>query len=527
MDPGLGPTAILQVSQSASLVGLEVPKSDNLLEIKPYVIGDVSSDLARSPAISNRLGGNAGLDLIKYGVTENVTADFTVNTDFAQVEADEQQVNLTRFSLFFPEKREFFLENQGTFAFASGGPFGGGGGDTPVMFYSRQIGLHKGTDVPILAGGRLTGRTGAYNFGLLNIQTGDDSEVAARTTNFTVARLKRDVLRRSSIGAIVTHRSARVNGPGTSQTYGVDGTFAFFDNVSVNAYWAKTQATGRGGRDTSYKGEFRYNGDRYGVAASHLFVDAQFRPEVGFVRRGDFRKSVGSVRFSPRPRSIASVRKFTWEASYDYVADAVGLVETREAQVRFQTEFESSDSFRISSRRTYDFLKEPFRIAPGIVIPIGGYDFWNARVSFALGQHRHVAGNLFGEHGAFYGGTKTAVGFGGGGPMGPRVELTPQLSVEPGVSFNWIDLPQGSFTTELVTARTTYTFMPTMFVSALVQYNSSNDTLSSNIRLRWEYQPGSELFVVYNEQRDTLAPRALPELTNRAFVVKINRLFRF
>ena len=136
LDPGLGQTAIFQVSQSATLVGLEVPASGHPIEIKPYVIGDVRSDLTGSPAVSNEIGGNIGLDLVKYGVTENLTADFTVNTDFAQVEADEQQVNLTRFSLFFPEKREFFLENQGTFGFggtASSGPFGGSG-DTPVMF---------------------------------------------------------------------------------------------------------------------------------------------------------------------------------------------------------------------------------------------------------------------------------------------------------------------------------------------------------------------------------------------------------
>ena len=467
-----------------------------------------------------------GIDLIKYGVTENLTADFTVNTDFAQVEADEQQVNLTRFSLFFPEKREFFLENQGTFGF--GGTGGSSrGSDIPVMFYSRRIGLNEGREVPIRAGGRLTGRVGKFTLGLLNIQTGAEEVSAALATNFTVVRLRRDVLRRSSVGAIVTNRSALAEGPGTSQAYGADAAFAFYENLAIDTYWATTHTTGRVGQDKSYQGAVRYDGDRYGATAEHLFVDAQFAPAVGFVRRDDFRKSQGSIRFSPRPRGIEAVRKFTWEGSYDYITDAAGIVETREARGRFQTEFESSDTIEVSYTTTYDFLKTPFTIAPDITVPVGGYDFWNARSSLRLGQQRRLSGSFFAEYWTFYGGTKTAVGFGGRGSSSGRIELTPRFSLEPGLSLNWIDLPQGSFVTQLVTTRATYTINPAMFVSALVQYNSSNNGLSTNIRLRWEYQPGSELFIVYNEQRDTLTPQAFPELENRTFIVKVNRLFRF
>ena len=529
LDPALWLNGILQVSQSATLVGLEVPASGRPIEIKPYLIGDVSSNMHASPAVSNQFDGNVGLDLIKYGITENLTADFTVNTDFAQVEADEQQVNLTRFSLFFPEKREFFLENQGIFVFSRAGRPGPGAAsaDTPILFHSRQIGLNDGAEVPIMAGGRLTGRLGKVSLGLITIQTDDEPVSGAMTTNFSVARIRRDLLRRSSVGAIVTHRSTLADGSGSNQTYGVDAAFAFYENVAINAYWAKTQTTGTSGQDTSYRGEFRYNGDRYGVRAEHLFVDARFSPEVGFVRRDDFRKSFGSFRFSPRPHSIEAVRKFTWEASYDYVTDVAGLVETREARGRFRTEFESSDTFEVSYTGTYDFLKAPFTIAPDVTIPVGGYDFWSARTSLGLGQQRRVATSVFAEHGAFYGGTKTAVGVGGGGAFGTHVELTRQLSFQPDLSFNWIDLPQGRFTTQLVTTRTTYTINPAMFISALIQYNSSNDALGSNIRLRWEYQPGSELFIVYNEQRDTLAPGSFAELENRTFVVKVNRLFQF
>ena len=478
----------------------------------------------------NEPGGNVGIDLIKYGVTQNLTADFTVNTDFAQVEADEQQVNLTRFSLFFPEKREFFLANQGTFAFGTGGGFGPGGGspDAPILFYSRQIGLNAGREVPIRGGGRLTGRAGAFTLGVLNIQTGDEPTTGAPSTGFSVARIKRDVLRRSSVGAIFTHRSESVLSPGGSnQAYGLDATFAFYDNLSINAYWARTETTGVDRDDSSYSGQLRYNGDRYGVTAEHLFIDRLFSPEVGFVRRSDMRKSAGSLRFSPRPESIEAVRKFSWEGQFDHVTSAAGFLETREAEGLFGIEFENSDRFQFSFADTYDFLKQPFAIAPDIVIPVGGYDFLNTRVGYNFGSQRRVSGNVVVEHGTFYDGTKTTLGVGGGGFGVGRVELTPQLSLEPGLSLNWVDLPQGRFNTTLVTTRTTYTMTPLMFVSALVQYNSSNSTLSTNLRLRWEYQPGSELFVVYNEGRDTLSPRRFPELEARSFVVKVNRLFRF
>ena len=176
LDQALTQMGVFQASQAASLVGLEAPRSGRPFEIKPYVIGDLASDRTAVPGIDNDLGGNVGIDVIKYGVTQNLTADFTLNTDFAQVEADEQQVNLTRFSLFFPEKREFFLENQGTFAFGTGGGFGPGGvsQDAPVLFYSRRIGLNDGRAVAIDGGGRLTGRAGALRSALLNIQTGED-----------------------------------------------------------------------------------------------------------------------------------------------------------------------------------------------------------------------------------------------------------------------------------------------------------------------------------------------------------------
>ena len=532
LDQGLGRVGIFQASQFPTLVGLEAPESRSPLEIKPYAIGDVSSDLTGGSSVRNAAGRNFGLDLIKYGVTQNMTADFTVNTDFAQVEADEQQVNLTRFSLFFPEKREFFLENQGAFQFGTAGGFGQGTAEAPVLFYSRRIGLNKGHEVPIAGGGRLTGRAGAFTLGLLNIQTGDERTADAMSTNYSVFRVKRDVLRRSSVGTIFTNRSVSTGSPapGSNQAYGVDATLAFYDNLSITSYWAQTKTTGITGNDTSYSGNLRYNGDRWGGSAEHLFIDQSFSPEVGFLRRDDMRKSFGSLRFSPRPRALESIRKLSWEGSYNYITDASGFVVTREARGLFGMELENSDRFDASYLQTYDFLKQPFEIAGGIVIPVGGYDFHTTQLDYTFGSQRRLAGRLGLEHGSFYGGTKTTLAIGGSGRGsfgGGRVEVTPQLSLEPGMSLNWVDLPGGDFTTTLVTTRATYTMTPLMFVSTLIQYNSDTNGLSTNLRLRWEYQPGSELFIVYNEQRDTLTPNKYPELENRAFIVKVNRLFSF
>ena len=520
--------AVMLVSRSASLVGLEVPEGGRLLEIKPYLIGDVSSDVYTSPIVSNVFGGNVGLDVVKYGVTQNLTADFTVNPDFAQVEADEQQVNLTRFSLFFPEKREFFLENQGVFAFGGGGTRGGG--LTPILFYSRQIGLSQGQEVPIAGGGRLTGRVGAFNLGVRNIQAGNNPEAGAVATNFSVVRLKRDVLRRSSIGALFTQRSVSTQGPGSNETYGLDGTFAFFDNLTTNTYWAQTTTPGLREDDISYRAQFDYAGDRYGVQVERLVVGDDFNPEVGFLRRDDFERSFGSFRFSPRLLSSTAIRKLSWEGRVGYISDRVSVLETREVQGQFGIEFENSDRFTATYTRSYEFLEQPFPIASTVTIPVGGYGFEDVQASFTLGQQQRFSGTLSAQHGSFFSGEKTSVSFGlGGGLASGRLKLTPRLSVQPSLSFHRINLTEGRFTAKLVTTRTTYTMTPLMFVSALLQYNSSNGSLSTNLRLRWEYSPGSELFVVYNEERDAdpLLPDRFSELRNRAFVVKVNRLFRF
>ena len=316
------------------------------------------------------------------------------------------------------------------------------------------------------------------------------------------------------------------DGGARNETYGLDGTFSFFDDLTINTYWAQTRTPERLEDDASYRTELNYAGDRYGLQLERLVVGDNFQPEVGFLQREDFERSFGMFRFSPRPHAVAAIRKLTWEGSFDYFTDRSGVLETRIAQGRFGILFESSDQFDVTYTRNYEFLERPFKIAPDVEIPVGGHGFEDVEVSYLLGQQRALGGALAVQHGSFYNGRKTSVRFGPGGFGGGRFELSQRFSVEPGFEINRITLPAARFTTQLVTARTTYTVTPLMFVSALLQYNSTNNAVGANVRLRWEYQPGSELFVVYNEQRNTLATR-FPLLENRAFIVKLNRLFRF
>ena len=518
----MGQRGLNQPSLAATVVGLEAPSGSKNLEVKPYAISDVTTNPRSTPAVSGDVSANAGFD-VKYGLTQNLTSDFSYRTDFAQVEADEQQVNLSRFSLFYPEKREFFLENQGIFSF--GGAVTGGqmaaASDTPIMFYSRRIGLNGDRTVPIQVGGRLTGRVGRHSVGALSMRTDEDPLTGFQPTTFSVVRLKRDVLRKSSVGVLATGRSVGRTGVGSNTAYGADGTFAFYDNLTINTYWARTRTDGLSGEDTSYRAQLDYAGDRYGVQAERLVVGDNFNPEVGFVRRDNMKRSFGLFRFSPRPASIRSVRKFSWTGSMGYIENGTGRLETRDGQGEFAIEFQNSDRFSVGYGNTYEFLPRPFQISPGIVLPVGGYQFSGGRVGFNLGPQRNVAANFLVEFGGFYSGSKLAVSATRG-----RVKITPQVSAEPTVSINWVDLAEGSFTAKLVGSRVTYTMTPLMFVSALVQYNSSTNAAMANVRLRWEYRPGSELFVVYNEERDTLA-RGFPDLANRAVIIKINRLFKF
>jgi hypothetical protein len=519
MPPAPNPlTAIFRVSSAATLVGLEVPSGGTRLELKPWAIGGLTTDLRSAPPRSNDGRRDAGVEA-KYGVTENLTADFTYNTDFAQVEVDEEQVNLTRFSLQFPEKRDFFLEGRGIFDF--GGANRTGASDTPVLFFSRRIGIEGSTEIPLNVGARLTGKAGAYSLGLLNIQTDDPEPEAFRETNFTVARLRRDVFGRSSIGAIFTNRSVSPLDGGSNQVYGVDGIFSFFGDLNINAYFARSRTRSIHRGDSSYRVQLDYNGDRYGLQIEQLAAGEGFNPEVGFMRRRDFRRSFGQLRVSRRPSEVAHLRRISLLANFEYLTDNDGLVETRQGQGQMTAELENSDQFVTTYTRYDEFLDRPFEVSSGASVPVGRYDFQDVNLSYTMGPQRRASATVALRLGSFYDGDIKAIEVSSG-----RVELSPQLSVEPTASLNWVDLAGGSFFTRVVRTRATYTFSPRMFLSGLLQFNSNTSALGSNIRLRWEYRPGSELFVVYNDERNTDVT-GFPALRNRAFIMKFNRLFRF
>jgi Domain of unknown function (DUF5916) len=513
---------ILKVSSAATLVGLEVPSGSRNLELKPYALAGVATDNTVTPRAVNDGDARVGAD-IKYVVTQNLTADVTLNTDFAQVEVDEQQVNLTRFNLFFPEKRDFYLENLGVFAFAGRASAGlaAGSGDTPYLFFSRRIGLDRLRETPQLAGGRLTGKVGATTLGLLNVQTGDNDAVGVEGANFTVLRAKRDILRRSSIGAMYTHRTVTPGREGSNSGFGIDATFSFFENLRFDTYLAGTRTKNRPTDDLSYRGFFDYNADRWGVQAERLVVEPNFLPEIGFLRRTDMRRNFGLVRFSPRPTGVPHVRKLTFQSSVNYTTNNQNRLDTRELGATFQTEFVNSDVASIGYVDNFERLVLPFNVSTGVNIPIGTYDFHTLQMSYAAGQQRRVSGTVVFEMGKFYSGDRRTIAV-----NGARMQVTPQISLEPTLSINDVDLSEGSFVATVIRNRATYTITPRMFVSGIVQYNSTNESLGSNLRLRWEYAPGSELFVVYTDDYNIDAILGMTSLRNRAFVVKINRLFR-
>jgi hypothetical protein len=515
----------VKASSAATLVGIETAPARNL-EVKPYAISTLRTDETVSPAIENDLGAEAGFD-VKYGITRSLVADVTVNTDFAQVENDEIQVNLTRFDVQYPEKRDFFLEGQGNFSFGNagfGGDFGGGGerranDNTPILFFSRRIGISSVGPVPIRAGARVTGKAGPYTLGVLNIHTDSFDPAGLEPTGFSVLRVKRDILRQSQVGAIFTHRSRSVVSEGGNEVFGVDGSFGLSDSLVVGGYYAGTRTGGLSGQEESYRGILDFNSDLYGARFSHTLVEANFNPEIGFLRRKDFRETLAKLRLSRRPEGSDSIRKVSIEPSLEYVTDSLGVLESRQGQMTFRMELQNGDEWNVDYEDNYEFLTEPFDVYPGVVIPVGGYDFQNVRMSYQLGPQRKISGRVGYQFGGFFGGTRNEWSYRG------RIETSPRLSLEPTISVNRVDLPQGAFTATVLGGRATYNVSPRMSLSALVQYTSSR--ASSDERcFRWEYQPGSDFFVVYNDGRATGLDQPL-YLQSRSLAVKLTRLFRF
>ena len=510
---------LLRLSNAATLVGLEAPAGSRRMELKPYAIGSQSHAPLRD--INEEWSGDVGADF-KFGVTDGLTADVTWNTDFAQVEDDETQVNLSRFSLFYPEKREFFLEGQGVFDFGGRETrFFGGPTDVPIPFFSRSIGISGGSAVPIVGGARLHGRAGAYQMGLMNIQTGEVGGLDVESTNFSAFRVKRDLFARSNIGVIATHRNISADGSGANSLYGVDGNFAPTDNIRFNTFYMATSEPGveAGHQAASYMGQFRYDTDLIDVEVQRLYLGEDFNPGMGFIRRRDFTKNGGSFLFAPRPRGIDAVRQFEFEVEANNYERPDGELETREYTFDVSTIFESSDRLMFDHTVTEERLLEGFDLSDEVSVPAGNYRFARTGVRVRMGSHRKVSGMFRYEFGDFFGGTRQEVSYWG------RAEVNQRFSLEPNISLNWITVPGGDVQAQVSRLRATYTVSPRSFLGALVQYNSAAQLISANVRFRWEYSPGSDLFVVFSSNRD--GDDGLSGLSDRAVVVKFTRLFRF
>ena len=512
---------LVRLSNAATLVGLEAPAGSRRMELKPYAIGSQTHAPLRD--INNEWSGDIGGDF-KFGVTDGLTADLTWNTDFAQVEDDESQVNLSRFSLFYPEKREFFLEGQGVFDF--GGrqtrAFGGGGpSDAPIPFFSRSIGISGGSSVPILGGARLHGRTGAYTMGLMNIQTGETAGLDVESTNFSAFRIKRDLFSRSNIGVIATHRNVGAQGPGSNSLYGVDGNFNPSDNLRINSFYMATSEPGveTGHQAASYMGQFNYDTDLIDLTAERLYLGEDFNPGMGFVRRRDFTKNGASFQLSPRPRGIEAIRQFELKFQANNYDRPDGEMETRKYKFEGKAILESSDRLIVDHTMTEERLLDGFDLSTEVAVPAGNYRFNRTGLRLWLGTHRSFSGYFRYEFGDFFGGTRREVSYWG------RAEVNQRLSMEPNISLNWIEVPGGEVQAQVSSLRATYTVSPRSFLGALVQYNSAAQLMSANVRFRWEYSPGSDVFVVFSTNRD--GDDGLAGLSDRALVVKFTRLFRF
>ena len=308
------------------------------------------------------------------------------------------------------------------------------------------------------------------------------------------------------------HRCPRRRAANATSRRSIQGTYSFSVNVTVppdsSRHGDRRVSSGIGlghhlidglhGGDTSYRSQLNYNADRYGFRAERLVIGPHFDPAIGFFRRVDFEKTHIHARFSPRPEKIRSIRRIGYQTTYESYVNTAGVRETREILAEFFINFENSDRLLLAYQDNYEFLTTPFAIADNVTVPAGAYTLRISRAQFTIGQQRTVSGTLSLEHGPFYGGDRTAFRY-----RGARVKLNARLALEPGVSVNLVSLPYGDFTTKLLTSRVTYTITPRMFLNGLVQYNSSNSSFTTNARLRWEYRPGSELFVVYNEGRDT------------------------
>jgi hypothetical protein len=505
---------LTRVSMAGALTGLQSLSHGVDLKLKPYVVTGVRDTNAAAGSSTTTFLRDVGAD-VKYGVTGGLNLDLTYNTDFAQVEVDEQQVNLTRFGLFFPEKRDFFLENAGLFKMGTGGTFTSTTVETD-LFFSRRIGLSDtGQPIPIVGGARLAGKAGRHNIGLLDIQT--DSAFNRPGENFLIARYGSDVLKRSRVGAIFINKETLGGEAHYNRTIGADANLVLGKNLQVNSYVAKTQTPGLTGQDMAFFGRVAYRDPAWNVWVNYLDVQDNFNAEVGFVQRRGVRTT--KAYFSPTPRpGKAHVRWMEPMFVLTYITDQRNRMVARTQHFMVGTYLDDGSFINAIYQKQLDVLDVPFQIQPTIRIPVGTYKFDELILTYNTNPARRIYERFTYQPAEFYDGTRHTVS----GAVGVRA--TSHLSTELQFNRNDVKLPHGDFVANLSILRVDYAVSPRATVRSLTQFNSLTREVTNSVRFNFIYRPGSDLYVVYNDLRQNGLPQGAVAPRDRQFVVKINYL---
>ncbi|MCY4074111.1 MAG: DUF5916 domain-containing protein, partial [Acidobacteria bacterium] len=517
---------LYRLSMAGQLSGLRVPaeRAANL-QMTPYVVGElVTRDAApdRGPVLL----GDAGGDL-KYSVTSGLTLDATYNTDFAQVEVDDQQINLDRFNLFFPEKRPFFLENAGAFSVNAASASGRNLGQTE-LFFSRRIGIDDtGAQIPITAGARLSGKVfDTVTVGVLNMQT-EAPAAGGAGNNFTVTRLRQDLPNRSSIGGLFINRQA--TGPQAlatdyNRTYALDGRWGIGQNGLVQGFIGGTQTPGREGRDHALSLSGAYNSQMWRLSTGYQENGEDFNPEVGYLRRpGGFRKYDLAINNRSRPDGFLKFQELTPHATFSRIWNLNGAMETTYIHTHFTGEFEDSSSVGIAYDTRSERVFQSFTVS-GLTIPASRYDWSEVSSSFYYNRSAPVSAGVRAVVGGFFGGNIVT--------LRPTVQARygETLNLSLSYSRNDIDLPSGTTVTNLTSIRAGYNFSPRMFFQTLLQHNDSARLWSVNFRVGWLQDANTGLFLVYNETQglyDGLEDPHdyIPAGAGRSLILKYSYLF--
>ena len=496
-----------QVSQAGHLEGLERISSGFTYRLKPYVLLGLRRSLPEPGPSSTHNESDIGLEVFKYRLSSDLTLDVTVRPDFAETEVDAQQVNLTRFPLFFPEKREFFLENAGVFDL-------GPGGDRPEvrLFHSRRVGLTEQREkVPILLGGRLTGKAGGFELGLLNAQTQESDQEPRR--NYAVGRVKRNLFSRSYVGAMITNLETGQSSD-YNRTAALDSNFIFFDHLTVESFLVRSWSPD-GEEDTwaSRPVQISWNSDFFTANAEYMIVQRNFEADMGFVPRKDMQQSIGGVTLHPRP-SLEWIRRLTLGSNVTYIASQEGDLETRNQEFNFGIEWESGDRNMIVFGRNLETITEPFLLRGKLPVLPGTYN--NDQLSF---RFRTFPGRRFSSFQSvrwedFWGGDRFSI------QLNPNLVLTDQLTLAAQYTFDDISLPQGQLTSHVVNSVLRYNLNNSWLTSTTLQYDSTEDLFNLNFRLNYIYRPGDDVFLVFNRVSD-------PDRADWSVLLKVTHSFDF